>query len=250
MKKMTLVAGLLMLALSLSAMAQDKPAVSGGRYDQQIQKSATDRLAKDKRFAAVKAETEDGIVTLSGSVKLFADKEDAAHRIHKVDKIGGVINKIEVSTSAPDEKLGADLARKLTYDRIGYDVRYNFFTVKVQDGVVTLDGDVLDYPARDSALSIAARMPGVKDLVDNVKVAPNSFNDDGIRIRVSRAIYRDPVLSKYAIDPAAPIRIIVNNGKVRLYGTVNNEMDKNVAGLRANGVSGVFGVENNLTVGK
>ena len=207
-------------------------------------------MAKDKRFADVKSQIEDGIVTLTGSVKLFADKEDAAHKIHKIDHLGGVINKIEVTGSVPDEKLGNDLARKLTYDRIGYDVRYNFFTIRVKDGIVTLDGDVLDYPARDSALGIASRMVGVKEVVDNVRVAPTSFFDDDIRIRVSRAIYRDPVLSRLAIDPAAPIRIIVNNGKVKLYGTVSSDSMKSIAGIRANGVTNVFSVENNLTVDK
>lgn len=243
--------GLLMAALAMPGMAQEKTSLSsGGHYDQQIQQSAAAALAKNKRFAAVTPATEDGIVTLTGTVNLFADKEEAGHKIHKIQKLGGVINKIEVSSSAPDQKLGNDLARKLTYDRIGYDVRYNFFTIRVKDGVVTLDGDVLDYPARDSALAIAARMPGVKDLVDNVRVAPTSFFDDDIRIRVSRAIYRDPVLSRLAIDPAAPIRIIVNNGKVKLFGTVSSDSMKSIAGIRANGVSGVFSVENNLTVDK
>ncbi len=251
MKNKLILAGLLSAMLALPSLAQDtQSAPTGGRNDQQIQQFATTALAKDKRFTTVKAATEDGIVTLTGSVTLFADKEEAAHKIHKVQKIGGVINKIDVSSSAPDQKIGNDLARKLTYDRIGYDVRYNFFTIRVKDGVVTLDGDVLDYPARDSALAIAARMPGVKDLVDNVRVAPTSFFDDDIRIRVSRAIYRDTVLSRLAIDPAAPIRIIVSNGKVKLFGTVSSESMKSIAGIRANGVTGVFSVENNLTVDK
>lgn len=251
-----LFASVLVTALAASGAAPDdaknsmQSAASGARYDQKIQQSASSALAKDKRFTGVKAATDDGIVTLTGSVALFADKEEAAHKIHKIQRIGGVINKIDVSTSAPDQKLGNDLARKLTYDRIGYDVRYNFFTIHVKDGVVTLDGDVLDYPARDSALSLVSRMPGVKDVIDQVRVAPVSFFDDDIRIRVSRAIYRDPVLSRYGGDPAAPIRIIVTNGKVKLLGTVAREMDKNVAGLRANGVNGVFSVENNLTVGE
>ena len=248
MKNKVLLAGVLAALLTLPSYAQ--VAAGGGRYDQQVQQSAQTALAKDKRFADVKSQIEDGIVTLTGSVKLFADKEDAAHKIHKIDHLGGVINKIEVTGSVPDEKLGNDLARKLTYDRIGYDVRYNFFTIRVKDGIVTLDGDVLDYPARDSALGIASHMVGVKEVVDNVRVAPTSFFDDDIRIRVSRAIYRDPVLSRLAIDPAAPIRIIVNNGKVKLYGTVSSESMKSIAGIRANGVTNVFSVENNLTVGK
>jgi hyperosmotically inducible protein len=90
----------------------------------------------------------------------------------------------------------------------------------------------------------------VKDVIDNISVEPTSIFDDGIRLRTARAIYRDPVLSRYAIDPAKPIRIIVVNGHVTLYGAVGNAMDKTVAGLRAGQVFGAFSVENKLVVEK
>ena len=107
MKMNIVFAGLLAAALVASSLAQDNASAtqgagSGGRYDQQIQQAATAALAKEKRFAAVKAATEDGIVTLTGSVPLFADKEEAAHKVHKVQHLGGVINKVEVSTTASD----------------------------------------------------------------------------------------------------------------------------------------------------
>jgi hypothetical protein len=86
--------------------------------------------------------------------------------------------------------------------------------------------------------------------VDNIKVAPVSGFDDRIRINAMRAIYRDPVLSRYASDPAKPIRIVVDNGKLSLYGTVASAMDKQVAGIRASQVFGVFSVKNNLEVVK
>ena len=62
--------------------------------------------------------------------------------------------------------------------------------------------------------------------------------------------FHDNVLSRYASDPAAPIRIVVSNGKLSLYGTVESAMDKQLAGMRANQVSGVFSVQNNLMVAK
>jgi hyperosmotically inducible periplasmic protein len=69
-------------------------------------------------------------------------------------------------------------------------------------------------------------------------------------LRAARAIYRDPVLSKYAIDPARPIRIVVDNGHLTLYGAVDSAVDKNVAGIRAGQVFGAFSVENKLVVEK
>ena len=90
----------------------------------------------------------------------------------------------------------------------------------------------------------------MKDIVNNITVAPVSNFDDRIRLSALRAIYRDPVLSRYAIDPALPIRIVVDNGKLTLYGTVMNTMDKQVAGIRASQVFGAFQVQNNLEVAK
>jgi hypothetical protein len=95
---------------------------------------------------------------------------------------------------------------------------------------------------------VAAHTKGVRDLIDQVKVAPVSGFDDSVRLRLLRAIYRDPVLSRYAMDPQAPIRILVDNGHVGLYGVVDSQMDRNVAFLRASGVFGAFSVENHLQV--
>ncbi len=133
---------------------------------------------------------------------------------------------------------------------MGYDNQFNFVDVSVNNGLATLTGETRTDVGRDSALWIVNNMPGVKDVVDNIKVSPVSGFDDRIRISAMRAIYRDPVLSRYASDPAKPIRIVVDNGKLSLYGTVASMMDKQVAGIRANQVFGVFSVQNNLEVVK
>jgi len=103
---------------------------------------------------------------------------------------------------------------------------------------------------RDEALADIQSMPGVKDVIANITLEPVSPMDDGLRLRAARAIYRDSVLGKYAIDPARPIRIIVDNGHLTLYGSVENSMDRNIAGIRANQLFGAFTVENKLVVDK
>jgi osmotically-inducible protein OsmY len=132
--------------------------------------------------------------------------------------------------------------------REGYDSTFDYFALGVKDGVVTVEGEDRTGVGRDEAMSDIANMPGVKDVVANISIEPVSIFDDGIRLRTARAIYRDPVLSRYAIDPARPIRIIVENGHVTLYGVVDNTMDKTIAGLRAGQVFGAFSVENKLEV--
>jgi len=233
--------------LSVSMFAQS----SASRYDAAIQARVSQQLASKSEFRDVQAGVEDGIVTLSGNVDLYQQKLDAARKIRKTQNLQGVRNLIVVNgKSVPDAELAAQLDRKLYYDRMGYDIAFNFVTASVQDGVVTLNGETRTEVDRDSALALVDTTPGVKDVVDNAKVAPVSFFDDDIRIRALRTIYRDPVLSRYAIDPARPIRIVVDSGRLSLYGTVATAMDKQVAGIRANQVFGAFTVQNNLEVAK
>jgi hyperosmotically inducible protein len=223
---------------------------SSARYDGDIQTRVTRQLAKKSEFRNLQASTEDGIVTLSGTVDLYQQKLDAAKKIRKLDKVQGVRNEVAVSTTAPDAELEAKLERKLHYDRIGYDNQFNYVDASVNNGVATLSGETRTDVGRDSALSLVNNMPGVKDVIDNIKVSPVSGFDDRIRISALRVIYRDPVLGRYASDPAKPIRIVVDNGKLSLYGTVASAMDKQIAGIRANQVFGVFSVQNNLEVVK
>jgi osmotically-inducible protein OsmY len=127
---------------------------------------------------------------------------------------------------------------------------FDYFALGVKDGVVTVEGQDLTGVGRDEALADIQSMPGVKDVIANITLEPVSPMDDGLRLRAARAIYRDSVLGKYAIDPARPIRIIVDNGHLTLYGSVENSMDRNIAGIRANQLFGAFTVENKLVVDK
>jgi hyperosmotically inducible periplasmic protein len=231
--------------MSVALVAQ--PAAS--RYDNQIQTNVTQKLASKSQFSKVKASVEDGIVTLTGNVDLYQRKLDAAKLARKSANVQGVRNLITVAgADVPDAQLEQKLATKLRYVRVGYDNTFDYFALGVKDGVVTVEGQDRTGVGRDEALADIANMPGVKDVIDNISVEPVSLFDDGLRVRTLRAIYRDPVLSKYATDPARPIRIIVANGHVTLYGSVDNTMDKNVAGLRASQIPGAFSVDNKLQV--
>jgi hyperosmotically inducible periplasmic protein len=238
-------------AVTLSSSFLLAQAASVNRYDNTILQQVTHKLDSKKEFKNVRATVEDGIVTLTGTVDLYQQKLDAAQQAHKIEHAAGVRNLITVAAPAvSDANLQAKLNQKLWYDRIGYDNLYNYFTLAVNDGVVTIGGQTYNDVGKDSALATVQRMPGVKDVIDNVSVAPVSLFDDDVRIRAARAIYRDPVLSRYGIDPALPIRIIVDNGHISLYGTVASPMDKQIAGIRAGQVFGAFSVENHLIVSR
>ncbi|HEX9111456.1 MAG TPA: BON domain-containing protein [Terriglobales bacterium] len=234
----------LLVLLSMSAMA------ATGRYDQQIQQAVSQKIHEAKQLQSVSSSVEDGIVTLTGTVDLYQGKLDAAKKVKKLANVNGVRNEIAVAgETVPDGALQQKLAKKLAYDRVGYyDNAFNFLAIGVKDGVVTLSGDTMNDVGKDSAAAIVARTPGVKDVVNQVNVLPVSMFDDSLRVRTARAIYRDSVLGRYATDPVDPIRIVVDNGHVTLYGTVQSTMDKNIAGIRAGSVPGAFSVENKLVV--
>lgn len=236
---------MLLLALALPVSAQQK---SEGRYDQQIKVKASEELGKRDKFKEVTATVEDGIVTLSGNVELFIDKVNAEKRVRKIQNVDGVRNRIQVASSVHDEILRDQLSNKLRYDRIGYGIVFNNLTLSVENGVATVAGKVRDYPDRDSAIAIVETTPGVKDVIDEIEVAPNSINDDRLRIALARSIYGNSTLQKYALDPQAPIRIVVENGNVELHGVVTNQLDKQVAYTQASSVPGVFSVKNNILI--
>lgn len=120
---------------------------------------------------------------------------------------------------------------------------------QVNNGQVELLGAVNEPYKRSDIEHLVQRIPGVTSVTDEIKVLPLSPNDDRLRLQVARAIYRDPVLSKYAMGVIPTIHILVDNGHVTLAGVVENDMDKNIAGIRANSAGLSFGnVTNNLQV--
>ncbi len=241
--------GLLGLVALLLVVGMGRGVAQGGGNDAQIQADVMKSL-DSKRFKDVKASVQNGVVILTGTVSLYSAKLDADNRAHHRKNVKGVENQIEVAGPMVDDlTLRNKLAEKLAYDRVGYGTTaFNAFTIGVENGAVTLGGTAYGPSDKDSALSLVANYPGVKDVIDNIEVAPVSPMDDKIRLAEARAIYGFPQLNKYAIDPAKPIRITVVNGNVTLSGVVDSQADKDVANIRANSVPGVFKVVNNLEV--
>jgi hyperosmotically inducible protein len=125
------------------------------------------------------------------------------------------------------------------FDVIGYQVKgYN----------VTLVGSVTRPVLKSDAENVVKRIEGVQSVNNQIEVLPPSPMDDRLRIQLFRAIYGFPSLERYDLGTIKPMRIIVRNGRVTLEGVVDNETDKNTAGIRANSVPGIFEVKNNLQV--
>jgi hyperosmotically inducible periplasmic protein len=210
--------------------------------------AARARLDK-KQFRAVKVTVENGVAAMTGTVELYQYKADAEKRVRRANGVSAVRNLIEVAgPSIPDRELQETLQEKLTYDRVGYGNAFNAISLTVDSGVVTLGGRARTDVDKDSAMALVSTQPGVKDVIEEIDVDPVSMMDDQTRLAVARAIYGHSSLNRYALDPAKPIRISVQNGHVELYGVVDSRADRDLAFIQANGVPGTFSVKNYLQI--
>ena len=160
--------------------------------------------------------------------------------------------------------------------RLPYYGVFDFLTFTFDKGTVTLGGYAYQVSLTRDAERAVKRVSGVDRVVDNIAQLPLSPNDDDLRWRTFYAIYTNDFLAKYApggglmwghrhavrsgmFGPFGPlpgtealgnypIHIVVDGGRIRLMGVVDNETDKNAANLAARGVTGSFGVENQLVV--
>jgi len=145
----------------------------------------------------------------------------------------------------------AQIAQKIVHEIRMYP-RYTIFdnvNVKVHDGEVDLLGQVSQPFKKGDMGRLAQHVAGVRSVTNEIEILPTSLFDDRLRLQVARSIYRDPSLSRYAIQAIPPIHVIVDNGHVTLEGVVNNDMEKTIAGIRASQAGLSFGqVVNNLRV--
>jgi hyperosmotically inducible protein len=125
---------------------------------------------------------------------------------------------------------------------------FDDLSYRVEGSKVILTGQVVRPSLKSDAEAAVKSVEGISQIENDIEVLPPAPMDDQIRRSVFRAIYSEPSLSRYAASAVPSIHIIVKGGHVTLVGVADNATDKNIAGLRANGVPNVFSVDNNLVV--
>ncbi len=168
--------------------------------------------------------------------------------------IGGLlVTALAAGTGAAYAATDSDISKQIVHEIRMY-ANYSIWdnvVISVHDANVQVTGVVSQPFKKDDISRLVNKVSGVASVDNELRVLPLSPFDDELRIRVARAIYGFPALSRYAADPLAPIHIIVEDGKVTLEGVVSTEMDKQLAGMRAGTVGLSFGpVVNNLVVEK
>src|SRR5215471_3611950 len=154
-----------------------------------------------------------------------------------------------MASRAGTEKLENQVRHEL--NMLPYVNAFDYMAFTVDDnGTVTLTGEVTNPVLKSDAGNVVKRVEGVEHVDNQIRVLPVSFMDNGLRLRLYRTIYGYPALEKYSLGVIQPIRIIVENGHVTLMGVVDSQADRNIAGIRANLVPGIFSVDNQLKVGR
>ncbi|HEY3739594.1 MAG TPA: BON domain-containing protein [Bryobacteraceae bacterium] len=147
-------------------------------------------------------------------------------------------------TTALQKKVRHELAM------MPYFTVFDNLSYRIDNGVVTLMGEVTRPVLKSDAEHRVAHIEGVRGVVNTIEVLPASPFDDRIRLAAFRGIYGYGPLQRYALGTNKSIRIIVKNGNISLVGVVDTQMDKNLANIRANMIPGVFSVSNDLQVSR
>ncbi len=129
-----------------------------------------------------------------------------------------------------------------------YGGAFDHIAFKLHGYDVILMGQVVQATLKDDAEHAVKDVEGVERVINHIEILPPSSGDDRIRRATYRAIYGYAPLQKYGVGSNRSIHILVKNGHITLEGVVNNQADKNMAGIRANGVPGAFSVTNHLQV--
>ncbi len=225
------------------------PPVAGaaGTDDSALRARIEARLQKAHLLerGSVEVEVKGGAAVLTGFTTTVEAQRAAEKAAHKETK--AVENRLRVVPM--EKKTDAEVEKAVADTILGY-VHYGVFDsvgVGVNDGVVTLVGSVYQPWRRDELDGRVARVEGVREIKNDLRVQPNSIFDDRLRAQLYRRIYGNELFVPYANFANPPIRIVVENGKVTLTGVVNSNVERVVLGSIANGTL-AFSVDNQVQV--
>jgi hyperosmotically inducible periplasmic protein len=232
-----------LLAVPMAVFMQVRPA------DDQTLRTKIEARLGEEALGEVEVVVKDRAVILGGTAptrrgakRAVEIAEDAAPGDSKV------VNRMSVAASPDDEALAETVAARLA-DTIVHDV-FDSVEAEAKGGVVTLRGYVTQNGKAKDLASAAAKVPGVREVVNEIQALSPSMMDDDLRLRVAAEIYRDPVFSTQAALGRPNVHIAVDRGRVVLTGVVATDLERQKAEALARSVPGSFEVVNRLSVEK
>lgn len=220
-----------------------------GRSNGEVTAGIQSRLYRAGIFkhGQVNAQVNDGVATLTGNVDSYGEKMRAERAARHQDGVRQVVNNINVNTEdvGTEQIIGRARHEVLTYPN--YTI-FDHITLSANGNQLTVAGEVTQPYKKSTLGNILGSIKGVAGFQNNLKVLPTSGIDDQIRVATANRIYRDPIFVRYANQANPPIHIVVENGRVTLYGVVNSNLERQKAAIDASFASTNFGVENKLQV--
>ena len=214
------------------------------KTDLQIQKDVIDELQYEPGIdaAEIGVTCKDGIITLSGAVRSLAEKELASWTTGRISRVRAVVDEIKVELPHLHERSDQDIAEAALRGLIWHvQVPHTRIKVRVEKGIVTLEGDV-DYRYQEVAAQNAVRnLTGVKAVVSLINVRP-PVTPFQVKEKIENALRRAAELD------ARQIKVDVRNDKVALRGTVRSWAERTEAERAAWAAPGVRTVEDDLIV--
>ncbi len=242
----TLVAFLTIIALAITSMPVPARAEDKKKSDSTVRIFVEYKLAKKGILTNdnINVSVANRAITLTGSVPTLHDRTEAVKEAHNVCDDYKVVNNLSVSAPIrPDSVLAAAVLKQVE-NHVFYTV-FDWLTVGVKNGVVTLHGWVDNPWEVGQYQSEAAKVPGVTKIVNHLKM---EMNFGYLRYRVARLIYDDPMFWQYSMELNPPIHVIVNNDKVMLEGYVNSQGERGYLASQVRFRTDAIGVVNNLQV--
>jgi osmotically-inducible protein OsmY len=192
--------------------------------------------------AAIGVTAHDGVVTLNGNVRSFAEKVAAGDAAERVLGVRAIANDIEVRPVGTGQRTDADIAAAAA-DAIAWRTTVPDERVKVAvtKGYITLDGEVDWHFQRASAEDAVRHLLGVRGVINNIAVTPRASVED-VKSRIDAALRRSAELD------AKRIRVESHEGKVVLRGDVPTWNERQEAERTAWAAPGVTRVENFITI--
>lgn len=188
---------------------------------------------------------EQGRVLLSGDLPTLWLKMRAIDLA--LDAAGGaeVVSELTLPRAESDETLAQDVA-----DAIGGYEHYTVFdylTGRVNDGVVTLQGEVTAPPDKPRQLTeLVAKIRGVQEIRNAIEILPPSRSDDVLRLNLARQIFSHPSFERFSGMINPPFHILVHNGIVTLIGYVQSQIEMIEIQQIVSQTQGILRVENKL----